>query len=365
MLARLPLNEEQRLAKLAEYEILDTPAEKLFDDIVKLASIICGTPVGLATFVDKERQWYKAQVGVPAEMTGTPRDMAFCSHTILETQPLIVPNLTEDSRFSDNPLVTGDTAVRFYAGVPLTTPDGFNLGALCVIDLVERKLTTEQVEALKHLAQQLINQLELRRFALKAGKENKETNRKLNDLLTSLDDCVWSFPLAKNSTESVYVSPSAEKVFGYPLDFCSVPGNIYKIVHPDDLDLFKAWISALTEENQYLEYRIIQSNSDVIWIESKGRIYSENGIPLRIEGISMNITGKIEAQDLIKKQTETLEMSAKLAALGEMSASISHEIKNPLSLVANCAGYLVSLADEVKTVDAQEVRETAQTIEPS
>lgn len=158
--AELPENESERLKKLNDYQILDTLAEQEYDDIVSLAAYICNTPIALISLIDEDRQWFKAKRGLDSQQTN--RDIAFCAHAILGDKVFVVPDSTKDERFYDNPLVTGPVQVKFYAGAPITTPEGFKIGTLCVLDNTPRKLTQEQLDALKSLSRSLVSILELR-----------------------------------------------------------------------------------------------------------------------------------------------------------------------------------------------------------
>ena len=165
MRANLPANEVARLEALRRYEILDTFPEQSYNDFTALAAYICQTPIALISLIDEHRQWFKAKLGLG--VNETHRDSAFCAHAILQTDVLLVPDAAADQRFSDNDLVTGEPHIRFYAGAPLLTPDGFELGTLCVIDRVPRTINEAQTKGLKALSRQIIIQMEYE-FALKS-----------------------------------------------------------------------------------------------------------------------------------------------------------------------------------------------------
>jgi PAS domain S-box-containing protein len=183
-------NEEQRLQALERYGILDTPPEREYDDIVELAAESCGVPAALITLVDRHRQWFKANVGLPG-VTETERCVSFCTHTIQQEDVLLVEDTHLDARFTDNPLVRNAPFIRFYAGVPLRTEDGFQLGTLCVIDTQPRTLTSLQLRTLKGLARQVEVQLHLRLQLKLAQAHNSElqvARKRLHSLFDSLQD---------------------------------------------------------------------------------------------------------------------------------------------------------------------------------
>src|SRR5512136_1661049 len=163
MKAPIPENEAQRLAALREYHILDTGHEQAYDDITALAAHLCDVPIAMISLVDESRQWFKSRVGLNRQET--PRDVAFCAHAILQSEPLIVRDALKDVRFADNALVTRAPHIRFYAGFPLANPEGYALGTLCAIDRRPRQLTPEQKTAMQALSRQVMALLELRRVS--------------------------------------------------------------------------------------------------------------------------------------------------------------------------------------------------------
>ena len=201
-----PPRELSRLAALLRYEILDTPDEAAFDDIAHLAAYICDTPIALISLVDDRRQWFKSRVGL--DVSETSRGVSFCTHTIEGQDVFEVADACLDQRFHDNPLVTGDPHVRFYAGAPLTSPDGFNLGTVCVIDNKPRRLSEGQRTALVRLSRQVMRlfeeRLQAHRYAEQAAMQQALLNSAASAMLVATADGHISG-----------VNPTAEGLFGY------------------------------------------------------------------------------------------------------------------------------------------------------
>jgi GAF domain-containing protein len=162
--------ERRRLRLLRSFDILDTETEAAFDNLTRLAAAVCEAPIALISLIDEDRQWFKSTVRLAAGETS--RDIAFCSYAIGSSDLMVVPDASTDERFKDNPLVTLDPKIRFYAGAPLTVAPGMNLGTLCVIDRVARELTQTQITLLKLLRDQVVCQLNLRRLTRGQHKLN-------------------------------------------------------------------------------------------------------------------------------------------------------------------------------------------------
>jgi adenylate cyclase len=173
----IPVNEPQRLAALRAFDILDTAPEIAYDEIAELAAHVCNCPVGFISFVDDHRRWLKAKYGLPRDIVEAPRDTAACSTTICGVDVLVVPDMTQDPRFSRSPMVVREPHCHFYCGMPLITDEGYALGALCVMDFQPRQLSFEQMESLRRLSRQVLTQLELRRRLMEHDRTIKELNR--------------------------------------------------------------------------------------------------------------------------------------------------------------------------------------------
>jgi diguanylate cyclase (GGDEF)-like protein len=155
--------EDQRLAALKDYDVLDTQPEESFDRITRLVRLTMGTPIAVVSLVDRNRQWFKSRDGTDVEET--PRDISFCTHTIKKSEPLVITNALDDPRFCSSPLVTCENGIRFYVGIPLRSPSGFNIGALCAIDTKPREVSAVQIKVMQDLARLVMDELELRKLA--------------------------------------------------------------------------------------------------------------------------------------------------------------------------------------------------------
>ncbi len=221
----MPANEAERLVALAETQLLDSEHEAVFDAIVALAASICGVPMAAITLIDRDRQWFKASVGI--DDPETPREDAFCAHTILEPTPLEVDDATADERFRNNPFVLGDAHVRFYAGMPLVTGSGHALGALCVIDRAPRQLDATQRESLRHLTTVVERLIDARTESLRQQKlvrDSEERVARSRDFIRKITDAMPALILYLDGNRDVrFANADVGRRFG--VDAASLLGR--------------------------------------------------------------------------------------------------------------------------------------------
>jgi len=308
--AALPENESERLEALRRYEVLDTESEGKFDDLTLLARHICDTPIALISFVDAERQWFKSRIGLTTSQT--PRAVSFCGHAILEEDVMVVPDAAADERFADNPMVTGEPGIRFYAGAPLLTSTGHALGTLCVIDRKPKNLTEEQLEALRALARQVVAQLELRR---RLEKEREEAKEAIDERDTTLRLIVNQMPAVLWSTDTELRLTSSDGAaltsLGHkPNQFVGVTlFDFFRTTDPEFLPLV-AHRKALCGESVSFE------------VEWSGRTYASHCEPLRnpdnsikgVIGIALDITRQKRTERELQKSFSLLRATLDSAA---------------------------------------------------
>ncbi len=239
------LNDElARVATLHATGLLDTPEEATFDEIAHLAAHLCRVPIATISLVDESRQWFKSHIGLEARET--PRDISFCTHTIMQDQIMMVEDATLDPRFCSSPLVTGPPCIRFYAGFPLISREGFRLGALCVIDHKPRSLTKHQRIALAILARQVSAQIELRRAASRLKDELRMHERTERALVSSqaefgafMDNSPLSAFIKNSEGVFVYVNKSFERLMGRSSEEL-IGCTVYQLVAREDANRLTA-----------------------------------------------------------------------------------------------------------------------------
>lgn len=296
--------EAQRLNALASYDVLDTPREKDFDDIARLASAICETPIAVVNLIGDQRQFFKAEVGLGVR--DSPIESSFCAKAILEEDFLIVPDATQDRRFEGNPLVKGEPRLRFYAGALLKTADHLPIGTVCVLDFRPRALSEFQQEALRILARQVMTQLDLRR-ALRAQAIELVEDRATSEQLRTSDERaklaqeaarvgMFDVEIASNS---VIVSEEFCRIFGLPF-LPSYPASVLEErIIPEDRSLVSSERTRTDgSARNSAEYRITRADDGrERWIARKSQISLDSaGAPSRMFGAVSDITDAKNAQ---------------------------------------------------------------------
>lgn len=338
--ATLPLNEPERLAALRAYQILDTTPEAAFDDVTRLASEICGTPIALITLIDEGRQWFKSRVGLEAYETN--RDLAFCAHAILEPQqPLIVEETLDDVRFHDNPMVTADPKIRFYAGWPLVTAAGEALGALCVIDQKPKSLSPLQVETMRVLANQVTREIELRQLLrLNVDYTNQlfERKKKLRAVLNTTIDGIVT---VDEAGIVLTLNPAAERMFGYAEQ--EVIGKEIQLLMPE---------SGVSQPDAFTGSGGTSGETGIGAPEVQGRRKDGGVFPIELGASSFEADGRLtlvlslhdislrkRAEQTARRHLVQLERSNQ--ELDEFAYIASHDLKEPLRGLSNNARFLL------------------------
>ena len=331
-------DETSRVASLLAYNILDTPNEAGFDDIVRLASQVCETPVALVSFVSFDRQWFKATVGFAS--CQTPLDQSVCAIVVRERQMLVVPDLTKDPRTRDNPLVRGEPNIRFYAGAPLMTPTGEILGALCVIDSQPRPtgLNDQQREALLALSRQVMTQLEVRRLLEESntrGKVYLEHNQVLGAAAAaSIADRDRMWRLSKDimlvaTLDGVIqsINPAWSTLLGWS-EADVVGKSLMDFVHPDDETTTLAEVKKLREGATIFRFRHRYRRADDSYSVISWAAVPEDGF---ISAVGRDVTADREAETTRLELEDRLRQSQKMEAVGQLTGGLAHDFNNLLT----------------------------------
>ncbi len=293
--------EETRLRALHELSILDTEPEPEFDDLISLAAAICGVPISLISFMDSDRQWFKAAKGT--NLRQTLRSTAFCDHTIRQTEMLLVEDARNDSRFSHNPFVAVEHGWRFYAGLPLRNENGLPVGTLCVLDYEPKALTSEQRSALRILADQVCARLELRarRRAMEALlEENQKAHAESQALQHRFESFMDSGPFLSYMKDPegrmLYCNRPLAERFRVSRDY--VLGKLDAELWPESADVFHAhdtYVLQSGSQTVSLERTRNEDGSDTVWQSYKFPCRGKSGESL-LGGVSIDVTEQLQKQ---------------------------------------------------------------------
>ncbi len=327
--------EKERLEELKSFKILDTPPEEEFDELAKLAGLICETPIAIISLVDKERQWFKATVGL--DVCETARVDSFCQHALYTpTQLLIVGDTQRDPRFMNNPLVTGNPHVRFYAGAPLVTANGYVLGTICVVDTIPKVLTPYQKKALKLLARKTVDYLTMRKTVKEQSYKIDSSAEKLKKLTDNVPGGIFQLKMSvAGEMNFEFISEGMHKLHpGIDIEEWKKDATIgNKLICPEDLPAFTKSLhdSYLNLTPWYNEYRVN--------VGENRKWHSVNAIPEKLKDGSVIWFGSF--QDI----TSHIEYEL---AMEQISFDISHVLRRPVTSLLGLMNLILDGTDEAE-----------------
>lgn len=344
-----PENETERTAALRQYRILDIYPKEVFDNIVRLASQICKTPIALITFIDADRQWIRSKIGL--DVSEFPRDLSFCAHAILNPDCFVVQDALADERFSNNPLVTADPYLRFYAGVPLIARKKYALGTLCVADHSPRSLDPDQANGLRWLVGQILSQLELQLQIINLkgsiGKQRqiekrlRESEKRFALATRATNDVIWDWNLITNE---IWWSEGVQEHFGYSAGQIEpVAGWWYDHIHPQDKERILSGIhDAINRRDHFWsdEYRFERSDGSYADIFDRGYlVLNRKGEPVRMIGAMMDITQKRKVEEALEKSERRFRAIFDQAAIGIACVNAERELIEGNDALLRMFGY--------------------------
>jgi two-component system, cell cycle sensor histidine kinase and response regulator CckA len=288
-------DETGRLAALQRYKLLETPPDRGLDDLTRLTSYVCRTPIALLTLVDADRQWFKSRIGL--SLIETPRRLSFGAHAIHAADLYVVEDTLRDDRFADHPMVVGDPFVRFYAAAPLRTADGYAIGTLEVADAVPRQLAPEQLDALRVLARQVLAQLELRRRSQDALQE---PSVQLDAALEVAGMDVWFIDLRTGAIARIRRGGPISRL---PEDVTPKTSEAFMaLVHAADRAGLAARIDQATRDGAFsAEFRVVLPDGEMRWVSSRGRcLYDPDGTVSAMTGVDLDITERKRDEERIR-----------------------------------------------------------------
>jgi len=339
--APLPPNEAARLEALRRYAILDTLPEAVFDRITRLVTEIFDVPISTVTFIDAERQWFKSCVGLKDRET--QRDPAFCAHAILSDEVLVVRDAHEDARFRENRFVTAAPHIRFYAGAPLITADGFNLGTVCLIDTAPREFTDAQAAMLADFAAIVTDELELRLTAEKLSAEIAERQRveeSLRLLGAAVEQAKDSIMITEANLDlpgptAVFVNPAYTKMTGYPRE--SILGKTPRVLQGPKtsrvvLDRLKRNLAAGEDfVGDTINYRADGTEFHMEWRVAPLR--NAQNVITHFVAIQRDISERKAVAAALKETHRALLDASRQAGMAEVATSVLHNVGNVLNSV--------------------------------